>query len=201
MTPTQRARYRRRQILIARKFQLKFVGLILLFVFLSALLASFTIYYTMMILMGQKLASVYPQGMLASILTTVNLQILASFLLISPLVIIIAIILSLRIAGPVYRIDRFLRQIAAGDYSSRITLRAKDEFKVIGDTLNQMTDNLQAVIVSQRERVLKASHDLKSIKKSLDHPQIDRAKMGQEIENLDKIIEDLDAELAKYKLQ
>ena len=51
-------RYKRTQYLVAKKFQMKYVGLILVLMLLTALLCSYVVYYTAMIGMGEKLASV-----------------------------------------------------------------------------------------------------------------------------------------------
>ena len=72
------AKYRRKQYLIAKNFQLKYVGMILLLVSLTAIMCSYVIYYTMMLMMGDKLANVYPQGRLISIVNMVNFRILFS---------------------------------------------------------------------------------------------------------------------------
>ena len=96
--------YKRKKYLVAARFQLKYVGLILILVFLTGLLCSYVVYYTTMILLGDKLANVYPQGRLIAIINAVNTRILFSLILVSPLVVTIGIFASHKIAGPIYRI-------------------------------------------------------------------------------------------------
>ena len=84
----QAATYRRTQYFIAKKFQLKYVGMILMLVSLTAVICSYVIYYTMMLTMGDKLANVYPQGRLISIVNMVNFRILLSMLLVAPLAVV-----------------------------------------------------------------------------------------------------------------
>ena len=75
-----RPRFKRKQFIVARRFQLKYAGVILLLMFLTAGFCSYAIYYTTMISFGEKLANVYPQGQLVSIVNSVNFRILASIL-------------------------------------------------------------------------------------------------------------------------
>src|SRR3989338_650465 len=133
----------RRQYLVAKKFQLKYVGLILLLMFLTAALCSYVIYYTSMLLLGEKLANVYPQGRLVSIVKIVNFRILLSLILITPLVTIIGIFLSHRIAGPIYRMENFMANLAGGNLAPHLILREKDELIMLANGINRVVDSLR----------------------------------------------------------
>ena len=58
---------------LTKSFQLKYTVLLVAFMFLIAWLAGYTVYHTALTMLGEKLASVYPQGRLAAILQTVNI--------------------------------------------------------------------------------------------------------------------------------
>src|SRR3990167_1474662 len=105
---TQGPKIKRKQYLVAKEFQMRYVGIILLLMFLTAALCSYVVYYTSMINLGEKLANVYPQGRLVNIVNIVNFRILLSILFITPLVAVIGIFLSHRIAGPIFRMEKFM---------------------------------------------------------------------------------------------
>ena len=197
---TRSRRQRRLNYLIARRFQFRFVALILAFVFLSAALSSLVVYYTMMVLMGEKLANVYPQGMLLPIINTLNTRIILAVIIVSPLVVFIGILLSFRIVGPLYRISKFLRLSARGDFSSRITVRAKDEFKALADAINDMTDTIKTSIKHQKIHAEKAAAEVESIKKVVNQDNIDKDRAKEIIEKLSGEISEIDKELSRYKL-
>src|SRR3989338_11420234 len=132
----RKRKYVRRQYIIAKKFQFKYVGLILALMFATAALCSYVVYYTSMVGLGEKLANVYPQGRLVAIVRIVNSRILLSVILVTPLVALIGVFLSHRIAGHIYRMERFLAKIALGDLTSRIVLRNKDELITLADGIN-----------------------------------------------------------------
>ena len=185
-TEISRQKFKRKQYLVAKKFQLKYVGLILLLMFLTAALCSYVIYYTSMMLMGEKLANVYPQGRLIHIVKLVNFRILLSVILVTPLVAVIGIFLSHRIAGPIYRIEKFLDNMAAGDLSSRIFLRQGDELIIVANSINKLADSLESTVRNQKAQLGTISKELDQLKKS--KPQ-EIAKLEGEISSLIKELE------------
>ncbi|MFH1790536.1 MAG: methyl-accepting chemotaxis protein [Candidatus Omnitrophota bacterium] len=137
--------YRRRQYFISKEFQLKYVGVILLFMFLVAFFSALTIYYTTWMLLGEKLANVYPQGRLALILRHANVVLFWRLIAVTPLVAFGAVFLSHRIAGPIYRIKKDLDSVADGNFALRIRLRKTDELKDVADAINKVLDVLECV--------------------------------------------------------
>lgn len=189
-TEMSKPMFKRKQYLVAKKFQLKYVGIILLLMFLTATLCSYVVYYTSMMLMGEKLANVYPQGRLIHIVNLVNFRILLSVILVTPLVAVIGIFLSHRIAGPIYRIEKFLANMAEGDLSSRIFLRQGDELIVVANSINKLADSLESTVRNQKAQ-------LGTISKELD--QLKRSK-PQEIAKLEGEINSLIKELERFKV-
>ena len=135
--------FRRRRYFVDKKFQLKFAGMILLFMFIIAIFSSLTIYYYTWMLLGEKLASIYPQGRLVGILKTANIILFTRLMLITPLVFVLAIILSHRIAGPIFRIKNTLDEVAKGNYRKKLYLRKTDELQDVADSINKLMDTLE----------------------------------------------------------
>jgi signal transduction histidine kinase len=136
------SRHRRRQYLISRRFQIKYISLILLFMFGTAIVTGYMVYVTTWVMFGEKLAAVYPQGLLLEVVKNVNMVLLLRLIFLSPLVILVGLILSHRIAGPIYRIREQLKKIRRGDYEADIRLREKDELKDLADEVNELSGNL-----------------------------------------------------------
>lgn len=189
---TIRPKYRRKQYLVAARFQLKYAGLILLLMFVTAALSSYVVYYTSMLLMGEKLANVYPQGQLVNIVKTVNFRLLMSLVFVSPLVIILGIYLSHRIAGPIFRMERFLSEMAEGNYNSRITLRKGDELAALADGMNKVCESIKLSVGDQKGRLTKILDDAVALHDKTQSP------LGAE--RLESEIIELLRELDKYKV-
>lgn len=193
-------KYVRRQYLIAKKFQLKYVGIILLLMFLTAALCSYVVYYTSMLLLGEKLANVYPQGRLVHIVKTVNFRILLSLILVSPLVAMIGIFLSHRIAGPIYRMEGFMAGVASGNLTDRIALRSKDELVTLADGINNIVGSLRDAVKNEKSHLDKVSTELAILKKALESKPIDHDQVSEALVRLSNAERDLNKALGRYKL-
>ncbi|MCX5715654.1 MAG: methyl-accepting chemotaxis protein [Candidatus Omnitrophica bacterium] len=192
--------FRRKRYLIKTGFQLKYSGLIIAFMFLVAALTGYTVYYTGWLLMGEKLANVYPQGRLLAIMRTINITLLLRLIFIAPLVVFVSIILSHRIAGPLYRIEKYISAVAKGDFSEKLTLRKKDELKDLAFMINEMTEDLRARVKQLKSIVNMANLDMDKIRILLgkDIPDVNAVK--GEIEDLSKSLKELDEHLSEYQL-
>jgi len=136
--------YRRRRYIVKKEFQLKYVGLIVAVMLLSAVISGYIIYYNSWVLLGEKLANVYPQGMLVQVFRSVNMRLFVAMFFVAIICVGIGILASHRIAGPVFRMIRFLGNVTAGDYSQRIHLRKKDELKDLAEAINKLVDKLES---------------------------------------------------------
>ena len=193
-------KFKRKQYLVAKKFQLKYVALILLLIFLTAALCSYVVYYTSMLLLGEKLANVYPQGRLVHIVKTVNFRILLSLILVSPLVAVIGIFLSHRIAGPIYRMEKFLAGIAQGNLASQLTLRRKDELATLADGINYLVGSLKEAVITEKSHMNKVSAELANLKKALEAKPINQPVVNETLDRLSNAEKDLNKALDRYKL-
>jgi methyl-accepting chemotaxis protein len=199
MSPEIRT-YRRKQYFIARKFQTKYAGLFLVFMFLTGALCSYIIYYTIMVLLGEKLANVYPQGRLIAIINAVNLRILLGLLTITPLVVIISIFLSHKIAGPMYRMEKFMTTMATGDFTQHITLRKGDELKTLAERINFFVDSLRTMIGSQKSQLAILQKDMENIKNCAQAKHTDKAEIVKDAERMAKDLQGLTIEMEKFKI-
>lgn len=139
-------RTRRRRYIIKPAFQLRYTGIILLTVFAVAAICVLTTYHSSVSLLGRKLANVYPQGRLIATLREVNLIMVYRVLFLTPFIALMGILLSHRIAGPAYRIERTLKEIGRGNFDIHIKLRKHDELVGIADAINDMAADLRKLI-------------------------------------------------------
>lgn len=144
---------RRTRLLIAEKFQIRYVSVILLLMLVTAVITGCMVYFTSWEMFGEKLAAVYPQSLLFEIFNKVNAVLIFRLLLILPIVVFIGLLLSSRIAGPMYSILRFIRKISGGSYDGVLRVRKGDELKDISDELNNMTSKLRLAREMRREKI------------------------------------------------
>ena len=168
---------RRTRLFVARKFQIRYVGLILIFMFSTVILTGYMVYVTTWVMFGEKLAAVYPQGLLLDIVRKVNTVLLLRLIFLTPLVILIALVLSNRIAGPIYRIQRFLRKVSRGNYEGRLRLREKDELQDLAEALNSLVSRLHSERDGRREKIDAVKRETDELEKAVIAEGGDRERL------------------------
>jgi len=169
---------RRRTYLISKTFQLKYTAIIVVFMFLISWLAGYTVYHTVFMLLGEKLANVYPQGRLIAIFKTVNFTLLTRTLLLLPFSIILSILLSHKVAGPVFRMERYLSEVARGNLSSVLKLRKRDELQNLAGAINKMTHSLGKIAKESQDNIAELSIALNEINVEVKQPVLNKDKIS-----------------------
>jgi len=134
---------RRRKYFVDRGLQLRFARFVIVFVSLSSLMTGAIIFATTFLLMGEKLARVYPQGRLVPIFQSVYIWAFCGFLAVLPVIFWGSIKFSHRIAGPLPKIYRALNNIGQGNFDVKLILRKRDELRELADVINAMAKNLR----------------------------------------------------------
>jgi len=131
----------RRIKLIKPRLQLKLVGV---FVGLSAL--GFLLQSLHVGLRLSELAANVPEGggYLMAVLPELPLEILlVSFGMLLPLTVAVGILVTHRIAGPVYRFEQYLGAVLRGEEAGPCRIRKDDEFQELCELINQVTAQLR----------------------------------------------------------
>ncbi len=98
----------------------------------------------------------------------------------------ICIFVTHTIAGPVYRMEKVVRNIGEGDLTHFIKLRPKDELKDLADAMNEMTMGLRNKIISFKENV-SSIRDGVTLAKSTGNV----SKLDEVLKNLESMEESL----------
>jgi len=189
---------RRRQYIIKKGLQFRYIGLVFGLALIASLVTGWTVFATGWHFLGEKLASVYPQGRLVYVLRATNLALIRNLLLISPLIFILGLLFSHRIAGPVYRIGKTLDDISKGNLGLKIRLREGDELVDLADTINNLTEGFNKTIISDKDIVIKIERDLEEIKKLASGQPCDCAKIESLINSLQQRSKELSASFNKW---
>ncbi|MBI4872161.1 MAG: methyl-accepting chemotaxis protein [Candidatus Riflebacteria bacterium] len=143
----------RRIYLVQKEMQGKFTLTLLMLIFLVAVISFCNLYVigqyaldhvstmgetTVMMVMGEALRVLWPRLLLIIIVNVI-------------IVIIIGVFYSHQFAGPSYKLEKSIKEIAQGDLSFRIQLRKGDSMHNVADSLNQMVENFRSVIRKANE--------------------------------------------------
>lgn len=141
MSPEQRPRFQRRNKLPKPRLQLRLVGY-----FLGASGLSLLLQYLLFAHRVSETAARLPSGgeYLMDALPSLLFEVLGlSFLVLLPATALVGILVTFRVAGPVFRFERFLEGVARGEEVQPCRLRRGDELGELCDRINLATQPLR----------------------------------------------------------
>jgi len=133
----------RKQYFIKGPIQGRYLIAIVISMIVPTLLVSGCLYYLIATLMAQQLAlpeSIY--GHLIPVLKRINLYLAVGLPIIFIAIFFYGVLISHRFAGPMYRLEKDLDEIIAGNHKVRIRFRKYDRLDNIAEKLNKVLDNL-----------------------------------------------------------
>jgi len=136
---------RRKRYFVKKKLQTKYIVFVLLAMILPTLVCGGALYYLIWQTVADEIA--IPEAISTSLipaLNRVNTILVIAIPLVFLIMLILSILISHKIAGPLFRLEKELKEIAKGDYSRKIKLRPNDELKEIADGINEILDHLQS---------------------------------------------------------
>ena len=154
-------RNRRRKYMINRRFQVYWVGRILIIAF--AVFISFALSLGLYLITPASMEMPEPDEayMFGYEWNFSLLKAILVFYVLLTLLAWISFRMSHRIAGPIYRFERVVKSVIAGDYDmTAIQLRKGDEFRELANDLNEMMDALRTRREEARDIVQTLSQNL-----------------------------------------
>lgn len=150
-TAANPSRWRRRNLLVHRPIQLRFIGL--LFLQMGIILAALGLLVHSHVQSGLELAAGIPLGdpvgqdsMNAELVTNLHGFHVRGLTLIAAtgaMLLLFGLFASHKLAGPVVKLEGYLTSLAAGDYSRRIAFRRKDHLDDFAAGLNRMAESME----------------------------------------------------------
>jgi len=133
--------YQRKQYLVDRDYQLRFVTRIVMVIFAVAILSS--LLSSLLLWLNTDHMDSESSTHFITSLATVAITLLIELLLAIPIVLYVGIRQSHRIVGPMNRLKHILEAIGKGEFSQRITLRQGDVLEDLAKSINRMAESLQ----------------------------------------------------------
>lgn len=145
--------YKRRNYFINKAFQaefvLKFCGLVILgsalfgiLMYLFSKNALTTSFENSRLVIKSTSDYIFPGLLFGGLITGIITAISAS---------VVVILMTHRIAGPMYRFERYIKEVGSGKLCPDLRIRKKDQFQNMVDALNKMTDDLKLGLTEVNE--------------------------------------------------
>ncbi|MFH1218040.1 MAG: hypothetical protein V1706_16220 [Pseudomonadota bacterium] len=165
-------------------------------VFIAGLIATAAVFFFMM---RQSIGPTYGEGfrMLARLDEDIfykSLLLYGSTVLVAlACILVITVLYSHRVAGPVYRLRIFARQIRDGEVGKRVALRRTDVVQPLADEMNFMVDGFHSTFD-------KISMELNTLEQYSKKLITEREKEKENLQEIEKISGRISSMLDKYKL-
>lgn len=170
--------------LVDKKFQMKYAVVTLVFMFLISAVCGYVTYHILWTELGGKLALVYPQARLVSILNVVKIKLVMQLILLVPVIVLVSFFLSHRVVGPIQKIKRHMKKLIGKDFREEIHLRKTDAFRDIAELINKYTDSIKQNLIKAKE----SADKIKSLSKNTALRDNERKALHQEVESLDNML-------------
>jgi methyl-accepting chemotaxis protein len=141
-------RFKRRKIYINKDFQTRFIARFILVLIAGGIISvALTFFTTQGSLTSSFVNSrLIIQNTSLAILPSVVYTTLITILVVGIIVTLVTLVVSHKIAGPMYRFETDIQRITNGDLKSRIHIRKGDQFQEMAAILNTMVDSLNSEI-------------------------------------------------------
>ena len=179
--PRRRTRY-----IVQRQFQVKYAGWLLVICALVGWLAGATVYMMAMQQLGTKIEQIYPQSRAVAIFQSTQLTLVRNLLWLIPVLLIVSVGMSHKIAGPMVRIKRMVDEIGYDDVPGPITLRKHDELRDLAASLNAMGQRLRAKTAVQQQTIEAMRSTVEELGRTLSGPTVDPAQARRILEALQR---------------
>ena len=165
--------YKRKQFYIKKDYQLRFILKFCLIILVGAFISTGLLFLFSQgtltssfehsrLLVRNTSFAILPAAILTNIITLILIT-LAS--------IVVVLFISHKIAGPMFRFEKDLNEIGQGDLTKKVTLRKKDQFTDMADSLNNMTTNLHGKVLAiqtEVEQLLESASKQKAPEKLIE---------------------------------
>jgi len=182
---------KRRNYLIDKKFQIRFILRFCALIALGGLLTVGIVY--LLAMQSTSVAFLNSRVVVRStadfILPVLLQTVILVLVIIGFLTVAMTLFVSHKIAGPMYRFKKVMENLAAGDFSHEFKIRRLDQMQDIADTFNIMIVTIKAELKEIKEnlRSLKKNVDCISENEVSEHKRVCLAELKRVSQELDRI--------------
>ena len=140
-----RTKFLRTKYLTGTRIQLHYLLLLMVSIIVPLVVSAACLYYLIFKIMAEQLGiPEYIALNLFPVIHKINMILLIGFPPLFLILILWGVVLSHRFAGPIERLEKEVKKIAAHkSYNTRIRVRKNDDIKPLADALNELLDSVE----------------------------------------------------------
>ncbi len=148
--------YKRKIFIVNKKYQFRY-----LFIIISTMLISVaSVYFTTFYVIWSKVIDEFffvPEASkkLAEIFVQTSQLLVIPILLLAAIFTVAGIILSHKVAGPIFRVERVAQELSKGNLDVKVKFRKGDELHELADSLNAMIDGIKSIVREDKDITIK----------------------------------------------
>ncbi|MFA6355760.1 MAG: HAMP domain-containing protein [Candidatus Omnitrophota bacterium] len=185
---------RRRNYFIKKGFQTSFIIKFCLLLILACLIMSFVSY----LFTGNTTTTSF-ENLRFTVKSTSDFMLpvllssgITAVVLVSIATIAVVLFISHRIAGPLYRLEKSLEDIAGGDLTTDVHLRQADEIKALAAALNNTVKSIREPLSASKAKAVELEAELSAIRDAL-------RKKGMSDEDIERIVKPAEKKVQQVK--
>lgn len=203
MQKTKKAQNKRRNYFIKKEFQTKFILKFCILIGVACLVMGILVY----VLSAKTVTTSFENLRLVAkntadyILPALVLSSLIAIFLVTLACIAVVLFISHRIAGPLYRFERSMEQIAGGDLTVETRLRQTDEIKVLAQSLNDLAEKLREVVVTSQRDIKRLDDELVTFERRLMQHGVSRHEVEEVLNPYREKLNQLNRRFSYFKVE
>lgn len=182
-------KYKRNTYIIKKGLQFRYMTTIIFTMLIMSSVVGWTIYFSIWSPIAS--AELVDISDISIIFDKVNDRLLFRIPILIIIIAMISIIISHKIAGPVYRFEQSAKKIAEGDLTLRIHLRKGDEMKSLAILFNDMTEKLENMVKKDRKIVESIVKVIQEIPSDITEENLTEEQKNTIMEELTVLLDDL----------
>lgn len=189
--------YKRRRILL-ESFQYRLLVINLVYFVTILLIFAGALFLPIILQLRSGSLSVIEQGEVAGLFLTLHARVWPAMFVVFVLLALHSVLVSHRIAGPLYRFRSIFKAVAEGDLSIRANLRKTDYLGKESDSLNEMIVSLRTKLAGIRKHSEEVEATILGLKESVERGSL--KEMHQHIVDLQAQTEGLEASIRHFRI-
>lgn len=193
----------RKRIFIDKKFQTKFILNYSLLIIIGTLVFNIAAYLILDSQIGKSLSSAHlaitRTGQL--LLPTLVYLSIAFILILGTACIIITLLVSHKISGPLFAISRYLKMMADGNFNFEAKLRTRDQTAILAETLTETAKTIGGKIAVLKEATESLKKDLDESGALVSGKGCDQGQIIRLIHDLNEHVRVIEERLALFETE
>ncbi|MBU4304644.1 MAG: HAMP domain-containing protein [Candidatus Omnitrophica bacterium] len=191
----------RKNLLIQRKLQFKYMAFVLAAILITSAVIVLSVYLAHWSLLRARLPEIQAKAIIDEVSRTLNTLLLFEIPLAVFIAVIASIIVSHKVAGPVYHLQKVAREVARGDLTRSVHLRRDDELKNLSEAFNSVIDNMHVLVSNDRKLIFELSKVADTLYGDLKDKKINEQEALVLIRKVNDLIGELKTLIMHYKIE